>query len=172
MWFELSRVKLWRNDLKGNENYFELEGGSSYRESTVCLYFYVLTTILNFSYKVFNMRHMQNSIEIYALSFGRLWSLREYATQGNVWNSGYNNTLILSVCLVMQIKLVVFVVDSFHICATIICLLLSLFSLRLGALLCWSCKEKWQDLSHSDLIQTKKLKFSSEVPTTKIKQNL
>ena len=30
-WFELSRVKLYRNDLKGNKNYFELAGGSSYR---------------------------------------------------------------------------------------------------------------------------------------------
>ena len=30
-WFELSRVKLFRNDLKGNKNYFELAGGSSYR---------------------------------------------------------------------------------------------------------------------------------------------
>ena len=28
---ELSRVKLYRNDLKGNKNYFELAGGSSYR---------------------------------------------------------------------------------------------------------------------------------------------
>ena len=28
-WFELSRVELYRNDLKGNENYFELAGGSS-----------------------------------------------------------------------------------------------------------------------------------------------
>ena len=27
-WFELSRVKLYRNDLKGNENYFELAGVS------------------------------------------------------------------------------------------------------------------------------------------------
>ena len=26
-WFELSRVKLYRNDLKGNKNYFELVGG-------------------------------------------------------------------------------------------------------------------------------------------------
>ena len=30
-WFELSRVKLCRNDLKGNKNYFELVGGSCYR---------------------------------------------------------------------------------------------------------------------------------------------
>ena len=30
-WFELSRVKLYRNELKGNKNYFELAGGSSYR---------------------------------------------------------------------------------------------------------------------------------------------
>ena len=30
-WFELSRVKLCRNILKGNKNYFELAGGSSYR---------------------------------------------------------------------------------------------------------------------------------------------
>ena len=29
-WFELSRVKLYKNDLKGNENCFELAGGSSY----------------------------------------------------------------------------------------------------------------------------------------------
>ena len=29
-WFELSRVKVYRNDLRGNENYFELGGGSSY----------------------------------------------------------------------------------------------------------------------------------------------
>ena len=28
-WFELSKVKLYRNDLKGNKNYFELAG--SYR---------------------------------------------------------------------------------------------------------------------------------------------
>ena len=28
---ELSRVKLYRNDLKGKKNYFELAGGSSYR---------------------------------------------------------------------------------------------------------------------------------------------
>ena len=27
-WFELSRVTLYRNDLKGNKNYFELAGGS------------------------------------------------------------------------------------------------------------------------------------------------
>ena len=32
-WLELSRVNLYRNDLKGNENYFELTGrGSNYRE--------------------------------------------------------------------------------------------------------------------------------------------
>ena len=30
-WFELSRVKLYRNELRGNKNYFELAGGSSYR---------------------------------------------------------------------------------------------------------------------------------------------
>ena len=30
-WFELSRVKLYRNDQEGNKNYFELAGGSSYR---------------------------------------------------------------------------------------------------------------------------------------------
>ena len=30
-WLELSRVKLCRNDLKGNKNYFKLAGGSSYR---------------------------------------------------------------------------------------------------------------------------------------------
>ena len=30
-WFELSRVKLYRNDLRGNKNYFELAGDSSYR---------------------------------------------------------------------------------------------------------------------------------------------
>ena len=29
-WFELSRVKLYGNDLRGNKNYFELAGGSSY----------------------------------------------------------------------------------------------------------------------------------------------
>ena len=29
--FELSRVKLYRNDLRGNKNYFESAGGSSYR---------------------------------------------------------------------------------------------------------------------------------------------
>ena len=29
-WFKLSRVKLYRNDLKGNKNYFTLAGGSSY----------------------------------------------------------------------------------------------------------------------------------------------
>ena len=29
--FELSRIKLHRNDLKGNKNYFELAEGSSYR---------------------------------------------------------------------------------------------------------------------------------------------
>ena len=28
-WFELWRGKLYRNDLKGNKNYFELVGGSS-----------------------------------------------------------------------------------------------------------------------------------------------
>ena len=27
---ELSRVNLYRNDLKGNKNYFKLAGGSSY----------------------------------------------------------------------------------------------------------------------------------------------
>jgi len=30
-WFELSRVTLYRNDLKGNKNYVELAEGSSYR---------------------------------------------------------------------------------------------------------------------------------------------
>ena len=30
-WFRLSRVKLCRNGLKGNKNYFEFAGGSSYR---------------------------------------------------------------------------------------------------------------------------------------------
>ena len=30
-WFELSRVKLYRNDLKADKDYFELAGGSSYR---------------------------------------------------------------------------------------------------------------------------------------------
>ena len=29
-WFKLSRVTLYRNDLKGNKNYFKLVGGSSY----------------------------------------------------------------------------------------------------------------------------------------------
>ena len=31
MWFKLLRVKLYRYDLKGNINYFELAGGLSYR---------------------------------------------------------------------------------------------------------------------------------------------
>ena len=31
-WFELSRVKLYRNDLKGNKGYFDVAGGSSYGE--------------------------------------------------------------------------------------------------------------------------------------------
>ena len=31
IWFELSRVKLYRKDLKGNINYSELAGSSSYR---------------------------------------------------------------------------------------------------------------------------------------------
>ena len=35
--FELSRVKLYRNNLKGNKNYPELARGSSYWESTVCM---------------------------------------------------------------------------------------------------------------------------------------
>ena len=30
-WFELSRVNLYRNEVKGNKNYFELVQGSSYR---------------------------------------------------------------------------------------------------------------------------------------------
>ena len=30
-WFELSRAKLYRKNLRGNKNYFELAGGSSYR---------------------------------------------------------------------------------------------------------------------------------------------
>ena len=30
-WFELSRVKLYRNELRENKNCFELAGGSSYR---------------------------------------------------------------------------------------------------------------------------------------------
>ena len=30
-WFELSRVKSSRYDLRGNKNYFELAGGWSYR---------------------------------------------------------------------------------------------------------------------------------------------
>ena len=30
-WFELSRVKLYGNDLKCKKNYFELAGGLSYR---------------------------------------------------------------------------------------------------------------------------------------------
>ena len=38
-WFELSRLKLYRNFLKGNENYFELAGVSSYGKSTVLPYF-------------------------------------------------------------------------------------------------------------------------------------
>ena len=29
-WFELSRVNLYRNDLKGNKKYFQLSGGLSY----------------------------------------------------------------------------------------------------------------------------------------------
>ena len=31
VWFELSWVNLYRNDLKGNKNYFELAAGPSYR---------------------------------------------------------------------------------------------------------------------------------------------
>ena len=31
IWLELSREKLYRNELKGNKNYFELARGSSYR---------------------------------------------------------------------------------------------------------------------------------------------
>ena len=30
-WFELLRVKLYRNDVKGNKNYFKLAGGLSYQ---------------------------------------------------------------------------------------------------------------------------------------------
>ena len=30
-WFKLSRVKLYRKDLKGNKDYFELVGGSTYQ---------------------------------------------------------------------------------------------------------------------------------------------
>ena len=30
-WFELLRVNLHRSELRGNKNYFELAGGSSYR---------------------------------------------------------------------------------------------------------------------------------------------
>ena len=30
-WFESSRINLYGSDLKGNKNYFELAGGSSYR---------------------------------------------------------------------------------------------------------------------------------------------
>ena len=30
-WFELLRVKLYRNDLKGNKNYFKLGEGLSYQ---------------------------------------------------------------------------------------------------------------------------------------------
>ena len=30
-WFKLLRVTLYRNDLRGNKNYFELVGGLSYR---------------------------------------------------------------------------------------------------------------------------------------------
>ena len=30
-WFELSRVKLYRNELKENKSYFKLAGASSYR---------------------------------------------------------------------------------------------------------------------------------------------
>ena len=30
-WFKLLRVTLYRNDLRGNKNYFELVGGSSYQ---------------------------------------------------------------------------------------------------------------------------------------------
>ena len=30
-WFEVSRVKLYRNGLRGNKNCFELAGGSSFR---------------------------------------------------------------------------------------------------------------------------------------------
>ena len=30
-WFKLLRVKLYRKELKGNKNYFELTGGLSYR---------------------------------------------------------------------------------------------------------------------------------------------
>ena len=39
-WFELSRVKLYRNDLRGNKNYFDLAGGSSYRESSTVFRLY------------------------------------------------------------------------------------------------------------------------------------
>ena len=31
-WFELSRVKLYINDLKENKDYFDVAGGSSYGE--------------------------------------------------------------------------------------------------------------------------------------------
>ena len=39
-WFELSRVKLYRNDLRGNKNYFDLAGGSSYRDSSTVFRLY------------------------------------------------------------------------------------------------------------------------------------
>ena len=37
-WFELSRVKLYRNGLRGNKNCFELAGGSSYRGKITVIY--------------------------------------------------------------------------------------------------------------------------------------
>ena len=36
-WFELSRVKSYRNNLKGNKNYFELYSGSQHRYFQFCL---------------------------------------------------------------------------------------------------------------------------------------
>ena len=38
IWFELSRVNLYRNDVRGKKHYFELAGGSSYRGNNYSKY--------------------------------------------------------------------------------------------------------------------------------------
>ena len=58
VWFKLSRVNIYINDLKGNKNYLELAGGSTgnpgsvialqYRSSKITVFVWGENTILKF----------------------------------------------------------------------------------------------------------------------------
>ena len=79
-WFELSRVKLYRNNQKGNKNCFELAGGSSYR-----------------GFELQRIKFRENPREI---NFGLSWRKVQISEGSSFWESAvylYNFSTLLSI---------------------------------------------------------------------------